>query len=110
MSRFYELEIRDPDGSMWLPDQQGLGFTKQNASWGPSFSSLYTPWVCNSAASPLVGKANPSALNIEFDLPVVPMHALQGRATLTVWGLGLRALVSMRSQIEGNGRSFDHDR
>lgn len=103
--RYVELTIQDPSGQVWYPDQQGLGFTKQAASWGASFSSLYTPWVCNGAASSLVGKPNPSALHCEFDLPLTGADALQGPGTFRIFGLGVRALAqaSNLNPIRSNG-------
>lgn len=106
--RYYEFTITDPSGEVWYPATNGLGFSKENASWGASFSSLYTPWVCNSAASPLLGKTNPSALNIEFDLPIAPQHTLQGAATARVWGLGVRALAqaSNLNPVDGVSKTW----
>ena len=90
--RLYELTITDADGSVWYPETSGLGFVKQSPTWGASFSSLYTPWVLNTASSPLAGQANPSALNVEIDLQIAPAHTLQGQGSIRIWGLGVRAL------------------
>lgn len=90
--RFYELSILDPSGQVWQADINGLGFSKQDASWGPTFSSLYTPWILDNGNSNLLGQPNPSALQIAFDLPIAALHTLQGPANVQVWGLGLQAL------------------
>jgi hypothetical protein len=75
--RYYNLVISDPDsGLVWQPsitgDVFGLG------SGGSTFTSLLPN-----------GNTNPGALNIEFDLPVIPFHTPQGGAWCRVWGIGL---------------------
>ena len=77
--RYYDLKIYDGvTGRVWAVSQSGdfmLGNSKT------SFSSLRAD-----------GSVNPSALNLELDVPVIPFNTPQGKGTLRVWGVPLLAL------------------
>ena len=77
--RYYDLKIYDGvTGRVWAVSQSGdfiLGKSKT------SFSSLRAD-----------GSVNPSALNLELDVPVIPFNTPQGKGTLRVWGVPLLAL------------------
>lgn len=87
--RYYELTVTNASGQVYQPSATGQGF--QLASSGPSFSSLAN------------GATNPGALNIEFDVKVVPMHTPQGQSLISVWGVGL-AMIGQAANL--NGASF----
>lgn len=76
---------------MYEIDKNGLGFAMSIPSEGPTFSSTWTNWQTTN--SQLVGQPNPNALNIEFDIPVAPLHTPQGGAYIRIWGLGIRCLT-----------------
>jgi hypothetical protein len=99
--RYYELSITDASGNPYQLDPNGLGFTQGGDT--PTFSSLYTSSMTNNAQ--LVGQTNPNALNIEFDLPVAPMHEPDSTAGawIRVWGIGLRALGQAANLNPVNG-------
>ena len=89
--RFYSLVISDPTtGKVWQPTKTGNGFVK--AAGGATFSSL------------VGGQTTPGALNIEFDIPVVPFHTLQGGASIIVWGVGI-GMISQATNL--NGANFE---
>jgi hypothetical protein len=64
----------------------GTGFIK--AAGGSTFTSFAN------------GKNLPGALNVEFDIPVVPLHTPQGQFYLRVWGIGL-PMISQAAQLAG---------
>lgn len=101
--RYYELTITG-DGGDYVLDPNGLGITQGT---GPFASSLYTQSTAGGNAQ-LVGQVNPNALNVEFDLPVTPMHEPQGGAWIRVWGIGLRALgqAANLNSVDGKFKTF----
>jgi hypothetical protein len=89
--RFYCITISDPNsGQVFQTSATGLGFTK--GSGGFTFASTSTGTVS--------GQNLPGALNVEFDIPVVPMHTPQGQAYIRVWGIGL-PMIGQASQLAG---------
>lgn len=99
--RYYSLTITDPStGQNVLLSPSGLGFT---AGSGPLATSLYNSQTTNNTQ--LIGATNPNALNIEFDLPVVPLHIPQGNSLIRLWGVGLQAL-GQASDLNPVGDAF----
>ena len=77
--RYYDLRIYDAaTGRVWSVAADG-SFTLGNAA--TSFTSLLPN-----------GNFNPGALNVELDVPVIPFDTPQGKGTVRVWGVPLRAL------------------
>jgi hypothetical protein len=83
-----------------LTNQAGAAFTFGSLK-GQTLSSLNPD-----------GSFNPTALNIELDIPVAPMHTPAGQAYLKIWGLGLQdlgaatnlgAVVKPNGDVTGNG-------
>jgi hypothetical protein len=102
--RYYELAVSDSGGGQnYLLDPSGLGFAKGS---GPLASSLYTSQTTKN--SQLIGKTNPNALNIEFDMPVYPGHIPQGQALIRLWGVGLKTLgqASNLNPVNGAFKTF----
>lgn len=88
--RYYNLVVSDPvSGQVWKPSLTGLGFTKSGG--GSTFTSYVN------------GQTLPGALNIEFDLPVVPFNTPQGNAIIRVWGIGL-PMIGQAANL--NGQNF----
>jgi hypothetical protein len=85
--RYYDVTISDPvSGQVFQMSPTGTGFIK--AAGGTTFTS----WAN--------GKNIAGALNIEFDVPIVPLHTPQGQFYLRVWGIGL-PMISQASQLAG---------
>jgi hypothetical protein len=99
--RYYSLTIQNSAGQVLQVEKNGLGFTWSNASQGATFSSTFTPYQTGSAQ--LIGQPNPNALNIEFDVPIAPLHIPQGGSGIRVWGLGLRCLSQASNLNPVNG-------
>ncbi len=77
--RYYDLRIYDAaTGRVWSVAADG-SFTLGNAQ--TSFTSLLPN-----------GNFNPGALNVELDVPVIPFDTPQGKGSVRVWGVPLRAL------------------
>lgn len=93
MSRFYDLQISDPNtGLIWKPTTIGasgsnaLGFTKSAGG------STFTSWVN--------GANDPGALNIEFDVVTYPFNTAQGGSSIRVHGVGL-GMIAQASNLNG---------
>lgn len=85
--RYYEITISNPDtGKVFQIAPNGTGFF--TGAGGPTFTSYAN------------GKNIPGALNIEFDVPIVPLHTPQGQFSLRVWGVGL-PMISQASNLAG---------
>ena len=74
--RYYNIEITKPDGSPF-----------KFASMG---NLALTSLLPTGPQNPMTGQANPAALNIEFDIPVVVLNDPDNNAWLRIWGLGLQ--------------------
>jgi hypothetical protein len=82
--RYYSIQITRSNGQ-----------TYQFKSTGNSFSAgiTLTSLLPNGPQSPLAGLTNPSALQIEFDIPQANFTDPDGQAAwLRIWGLGLQDL------------------
>ena len=85
--RYYDITISDPNsGQVFQTSPTGTGFIK--AAGGTTFTS----WAN--------GKNLPGALNIEFDVPITPLHVPQGQFYIRVWGIGL-PMISQASNLAG---------
>ena len=74
--RYYSIVITQPNGQPFLFKSLG----------GLALTSL----LPTGPQSPITGQANPAALNIEFDLPIVVLHDPDNNGWLRIWGLGLQ--------------------
>lgn len=89
--RYYDLKISQPkSGKVWSVGTDG-SFTLGAAA--TSFTSLLS-----------TGKTNPGALNIEIDLTVIPFDTPQGKGSVRVWGVPLKALGQAANL---NGADFE---
>jgi hypothetical protein len=85
--RYYQISISDPNsGQVFQTSPTGSGFVK--GSGGYTFSSY------------VGGQTLSGALNVEFDIPVVPLHTPQGQAYIRVWGIGL-PMIGQASNLAG---------
>lgn len=84
--RYYEVIISDPNSGQVFQTGTGTGFTKGNG--GSTFTSFAN------------GRNLPGALQVEFDIPVSPIHIPQGQAYVRVWGVGL-PMISQASNLNG---------
>jgi hypothetical protein len=84
--RYYDVTISDPVSKLVYQTGTGLGFTK--AVGGTTFTSY------------VQGQSIPGALQVEFDLPVAPLHIPQGQWYIRVWGIGL-PMIGQASQLAG---------
>jgi hypothetical protein len=85
--RYYDIQISDPNsGQVFQTTPASTGFVK--GSGGSTFSSFVN------------GVNIPGALQVEFDIPVAPLHTPQGQAYIRVWGIGL-PMISQSSQLAG---------
>lgn len=78
--RHYQIDITKSDGTPYLFKSLG----------GLGLSSL----LPNGPQDPINGRTNPSALNIEFDLPMANLTNPNNNCWLRVWGLGISDLNS----------------
>lgn len=83
--RYYDLVISNSSGQVYKPNSSG-GFTLGNG--GSTFTSFVN------------GKTDPGALQIEFDIPVVPYNTPQGGSLIRVWGIGLQ-MIGQASNLNG---------
>lgn len=93
--RYYSLAITTASGGgqTWVPTTGG---DLVKGSGTATFSSQL-PGQNGSMVN------NPGALNIQFDIPVVPFNTPQGKQIITVWGVGLKMLGSAANL---NGQFF----
>ena len=87
--RFYDLTLTNASGQVYQPTATGGGLVL--AKSGTTFTSFVN------------GRTIPGALNIEFDLPVIPFNTPQGSGIIRVWNVGLQ---SIGAAADLNGAKF----
>jgi hypothetical protein len=87
--RYYDLSILSADGTLLAPGKKG--FTK-SLNGAPTFTSR----IKGGAAGGLVN--NRGALDIWFDVPIVPLATPQGLSQIRISGIPLE-LISQRSNL-----------
>ena len=86
--RYYQIVLTDPKtGAIIRP---------------PGFAGLNLPATYTSFVN---GRSLPGALNIEFDIPVVPFATPMGGVYIRVWGVSLQE-IAQSSQLNGAGAAI----